>query len=118
MALTEQEKEKAWEALNGRKPLSMVEVDQMEKKMSPQDREVFHNLMYGKTQKSPEDVYELLRRNTVQPELVWSPSGEIVNQCPPGYVLVKTYSKRKSAPAGYEGKTWVLLHCRKKGRRR
>ena len=65
MVLTEKEKRKAWEALNGNTSLSMAEVQQMEGKMSPRDREVFHNLMYGKTQKSPEDVYDLLKRNTV-----------------------------------------------------
>jgi hypothetical protein len=64
MALNETERNKVWEALNGGKPLSMLEADKIEKKMHVSDRKDFHGLIYGKIQKSPKYVYEMLEKNT------------------------------------------------------
>ena len=64
MPLNKTQRDKAWEALNGKEPLSMIEVRNMEKNMDINDSKTFHNLMYGKEQKNPKEVYDLLERNT------------------------------------------------------
>jgi hypothetical protein len=55
------------------------------------------------------------RKKTDKKSMEWSPAGTLEYTCPPGYVLVKTYSKtRKNVPAGFSGKVWVTQHCRKR----
>ena len=78
MSLTKEEKQKSLNALTGGKPLSMKEVYDMEQKLPPNDRKLYHNLMYGKESASGMEIYEMLKSNSEGWNDLCGPEGEFV----------------------------------------